>query len=180
MVLETTARSDMTGKRPMLRAGIGLGAIALLILGIVPVLPIPNAIYDFIPLSLITVVPVFLAGGIFGGILAALLAPVCFFCISHRIVERDPRPSHASIAFFVVVLGISIISCIADWGSTVKFTTLVRAISLAIQSFLPPLILASAFLMSRQRLTVPRSLALHWLGLAWFTWSAIPWWGELL
>jgi hypothetical protein len=99
VVLDPTPRSDATGKRPMRRMSVGLGAIALFILGIVPVLPIPNTIVDFLPLSLITIIPAFLTGGLFGGFLAALIVPVCFFYISRRIIDHDPRPSYALIAF---------------------------------------------------------------------------------
>jgi hypothetical protein len=83
------------------------------------------------------------------------------------------------IAFLVLVL-LAYALAIGGWKITVEFTSIYRASALAIQSIIPPIVLFAIAARVRHRLTVTGGIVLHWFGLAWFTWSAFPWWGEML
>jgi hypothetical protein len=171
---------------------ITLAAVALFLIGLAPLIPVPWSLDQFAPLSLVTVIPAFFAatnltnfvgeipGAIVGGLVGAVIAPLVFFLISERIVTGKITPAWASIVVFLIVMALSFVMAALNWSYTVQFTSLDRAVALAIQSLLPPLLLTGVYLKNRSYLTGWRLITIHWFALAWFTWSAFPWWGELI
>jgi len=85
-----------------------------------------------------------------------------------------------SVATFFVLLALSTIFAAVSWDATVRFTSLERAILLVVQSALPAFALIVVTLKIKDQLTISRSIVLHWVAFAWLSWSAFPWYGELL
>jgi hypothetical protein len=170
-------------------ARIVLGAIGLLAIGLVPSTPIAWSVIEFAPLSLVTYAPILFVGAkgllseknsvIVGAIIGASVAPVAFIWLGMSVLKGRQYPSLLTIIIFGIVTILSFALAAFWWSSTVQYTSLSRAVALLIQSVLPPLLVVGVYLMSRRRLTEGRMIAIYWWGLAWFTWSAFPWWGEL-
>jgi hypothetical protein len=157
-----------------------LGVLLLFLLGLAPVVIIPPGLFDFAPLSLVTIIPAFLAGRVVGAMAGAAIAPALYIFFRRKILKGTLLPSTTALVMFVIFVVLAYVSGLVDFNNTVLFTSLRRAIALSLESLIPPIILIGVFLWIRNQLTVKRSLALHWFALAWLTWSAIPWWGELL
>jgi hypothetical protein len=170
---------------------ITLAAVALFLIGLAPLIPVPWSLDHFAPLSLVTLIPAFfvatnlinfvgeIPGAIVGGLIGAVIAPLVFLLISERVLTGKTTPAWASIVVFLIVMTLSLVMAALNWSYTVQFTSLDRAVALTIQSFLPPLLLIGAYLKNWNYLAGWRLIAVHWFALAWFTWSAFPWWGEL-
>jgi hypothetical protein len=165
------------------------GAVALFLLGFGPFIPTPPMPIEVAPYSLVTAIPALIASGLgqeqppwmlIGATAGALVAPVAFG-LACRSIKRSgkPIPRVSMIAFLVLVL-LAYALAIGGWKITVEFTSIYRASALAIQSIIPPIVLFAIAARVRHRLTVTGGIVLHWFGLAWFTWSAFPWWGEML
>ena len=169
-------------RRP--RLFIAAGAVALVVVGLGPVARVPA---EFAPYSLITVLPGFAVAGVFGeqwlflgAGLGALVVPGMFLWAAAGVVEtRNPLPL-SSIVTFVVLATLSAIDAVSGWETTVRYTSMARAVALVTQAVVPPALLALGALALRRTLTVERSLVLHWLSCIWLAWSAFPWYGELL
>lgn len=160
------------------------GAVALFLVGLGALAPIPVVVA---PYSLVIVVPAFLVAGvlgdqffILGAGLGALLAPIAFLVFAHY-VSRAARPIlKYSIAVFAIVLGLSVGYSVSGWENTVRYVFLARANALVAQALAPPIAIAVVGYVWRRNLTTSRLLLIHWVSLVWFSWSAFPWYGELL
>jgi hypothetical protein len=154
---------------------IVLAATILFFIGLAPV---GTPVVELAPLSLVTVVPALLAGPIAGSC-GALIAPLVFVALSRPILAGRTIPSKGTIWAFMVLVVLACTIAVLGWNDTLH-TSIRRAAALSIQALVPPLILIAIFRVSGNRLTIRGSVTLHWCALAWFTWSAFPWWGELL
>jgi hypothetical protein len=170
-------------------ARIVLGAIGLLGIGLVPSTPIAWSIIEFAPLSLVTYAPILFVGTkgllsekngiIVGAIIGASVAPIVFIYLCRSILKGKQFPGWPTLAIFVIATILSLGLAALWWSATVRYTSLSRAVALLVQSVVPPLLVVGVYLMSRKPLTRGRMIAICWCALAWFTWAAFPWWGEL-
>ena len=173
-------------RRPV--STIVLGAALLFGIGLAPLASSSIIPVSLAPYSLITTAPAlfasaflngdydFVAGAVFG----ALFAPTAFIALARSVLRSGNVLPKVSIAVFAALVILSCALAVVGWSATVQYTSLQRAISLVAQSILPPALLIAAWLLFRDRLTIDRSIALHWFALAWLSWSAFPWYGELL
>ncbi len=160
------------------------GAVGLLVLGLGAVAPISVV---FAPYSFVILIPAFLIASALGeawlfvgGALGALITPIVYIAAARHILKTGkPLPIPSVIAFVALTL-LSLIYAIIGWETTVRYTSVTRAASLVIQALAPPVIIGICTVALRKSITVRQSLWLHWLALAWVTWSAFPWYGELL
>jgi len=164
---------------------IGIGAVALFLLGLAPIAPVPTP--AFAPLSEITILPALLASG-FGGdrfipigaAIGALIAPVAFVFTARSIAKSGNLLPKVFIVVFSLIFILSCALAIMGWKSTVLYTSMSRLVALLIQSIVPPIFIVIYSVSQRSRMTFPRSIMIHWLAFAWISWSALPWYGELL
>ncbi len=89
----------------------------------------------------------------------------------------NPLPLSRIIAF-LVLFSLSFLLFVYGFRLAIEFWSMTRAVSLAIQSLLPPLLILSYVLLHPRRITREESVVLHWAAVAWLAWSAFPWWGE--
>jgi hypothetical protein len=157
----------------------------LFLLGLGPLVRIPSV--ELAPFSLITVIPGFLVGSlggrsffIIGSAMGALVAPTAFIVVALYVRKSDRHLPWGSVAAFAILAILSWAFAVVGWDSTVRYASLQRAVALVIQSAVPPFLLLVALLAMRKKMTAGRSILLHWAALAWFSWSAFPWYGELL
>lgn len=181
------------------KVGIGviLGTISLFLLGLGPFLPsYPHTFISyasFAPYSWLIVFPAFSLGSLLrsagnealgtdvGGAVAAMVAPILFIAACRHIQRtQNPLPRVSVLVFGLLVI-LSFAFGVCGWHFSGPFW-MPRGPYLLIQALAPPLfvLIALTWLVTQHRLTIGRSIALHWLSLAWLTWSAFPWWGELL
>jgi hypothetical protein len=171
-------------------AKITLAAVALFVIGLAPLIPIPWTFGQFAPLSFVTIGPAFfvastmgrslgeIPGLIIGGVIGAIVAPLIFVLLGRRVLKGKSRPGWPTVAVFMIVTILSFVAATFGWSATVQYTSLSRAAALAVQCVLPPLLVSGVFV-SRKHLTGGWLIGMYWFALAWFTWSAFPTWGEL-
>lgn len=159
---------------------IGLGAALLLGLGFAAVFWFDG---EYAPISFVVVLPMsytWTSLGKHGAWIGTAVAPISFLPIARHIQRsRAALPMISCVTFAVVVTG-SILWAGWGWKPTIGYTLKGRAIALVVQSLVPPVALAGYVWNRRRHLEMPESLLLHWIALAWFVWSAFPWYGELL
>lgn len=161
---------------------IGIGTGVLFLLGFATIAL--GASPSFVPLSLVIIVPTLLAGSfggiIFGAAVGAAIAPLAFIFTARSIARSGRFLPKASVIAFVAAFVVSCALAIWGWKDTVEFTSVTRLAVLLSQSLAPPIFIAIYSLAYRTRMTFWRSITLHWLAFAWLSWSAFPWYGELL
>ena len=160
--------------------------LGLIVVGLIPLHPGSTHLWE--PLSLLTVIPSFLIAGAFGddtylplgAFIGALMPALGFGAVARYIATTGNLLPKASIIAFVVITILSTGFAVLGWDGTVRYTSAARAMALVIQSLMPAAFLLLAGIAVRRRLTLYKSLLLHWLAFAWLSWSAFPWYGELL
>ena len=97
----------------------------------------------------------------------------------HAVKVNKPLPK-LSIVAFLVASTLSVTLLIYGWESTVRFTSAGRMYALLVQAILPIVMIAAATLVRHSQLSMNTSIAVHWFALLWLSYSAFPWYGELL
>jgi len=161
-----------------------VGTSALFLVGLGALAPIS---FEFAPYSLVIVMPAFLVAAVAGerflvpgAWLGALIAAIAYFVVARYIARRGRAMPAFSVVIFGVIALLSLGLSAVGWEPTVRYVSLVRANALVAQAVLPSVAIAMAGYVMRRNMTIRRSLILHWVALAWFSWSAFPWYGELL
>lgn len=164
---------------------IFLGMIGLFGLNLIPISPFVN--YEWMPVSVLTALPALAGLNIYGSAglwmattLTASITPILFFFAALRAKKVSPTPHVVSVTIFTTVCILSCILSLAMWGEAVAANSLFRAQAIAVQAFIPPIIVILAFIIYRKNMSLRRSLIIHWIALAWLSWSAFPWWGEFI
>jgi|SRR3990172_9164860 len=164
-------------------ATIGAAAVLFLI-GLAALAPMSMVIA---PYSFVTIIPAFLVAGILGekllivgAVLGSLIAPIGYVMAARYISRTGNTMPKASVITFILVAILSLACAASGWNLTIRYTSVTRAIALVMQAVVPAFLVALVGISLRDSLTVRRSLVLHWVAFAWLSWSAFPWYGELL
>ena len=108
------------------------------------------------------------------------IIPILYFVVCRLIIRSDNIMPRATMWAFVGFFALSVLFASYGFGETLRYYGWGRAIALAIQAIVPPILIIGAWLRLRRRLTRDASLVMHLSGFAWLSWSAFPWWGELI
>jgi hypothetical protein len=162
-----------------------LGAVSLFFIGIFPLIGISEV--HFAPYSLVTLIPDALVNSWIGGkglwigeAIGASIAPILFLFATASIARSNNLFPKSSVVLFSIVALASFLWLGFGWKPTVEYTSLTRALLISAQAVLPPVFLGCVVLRMRPGITASGAVAAHWIALAWFTWSAFPWYGELM
>jgi hypothetical protein len=108
-----------------------------------------------------------------------LVTPTLFAVWVFAFLRGRPVVPRTSIAAFFLLVAGSLVWSVVGWSPTVAFYGTARAVPLLVQCLAPP---AAIGVVARLKppTTPNQSLLLHWCTFAWLSWSAFPWYGELL
>jgi hypothetical protein len=161
-----------------------VAVVSLFLIGMAALAPVS---LEIAPYSFVTIIPAFLVSGILGekflivgAVLGSLIAPIGYIMAARYISRSGNTLPKASVITFVLVSVLSLASAVSGWDLTIRYISATRAIALVIQALSPALLILLIGFICRKSLTVRRSLVLHWAAFAWLSWSAFPWYGELL
>jgi hypothetical protein len=172
--------------KPLHNWRVTLGVASLFFIGISPLADsVQNQV--FTPSSLITITPALLVSGRIGdkgiwigGAMGASIAPMLFLFATASIAKGGNLFPRWSVVLFSIVALAGFLWLGFGWQPTVASTSLTRALLISAQAVLPPIFLGLVVTFLRSSITASGAVAAHWLGFSWLTWSAIPWYGELL
>ena len=112
--------------------------------------------------------------------MGASIAPMLFLFATASIARSGNLFPKWTAVLFSIVAFASFLWLGFGWKSTVEYTSFNRALLISVQAALPPVFLGFVVALMRSSITANGAVAAHWLALAWFAWSAFPWYGELL
>lgn len=155
-----------------------VGSALIFLIGIATMVPVP-----FHPFSLVIVLPALLAGDHyvwFGASAGAFIGTLAFAGFGSYVVRTGRFMPIGSLVVFAVIAILSLAWAILGWEETTRHQGLARANVLVALALAPPICISLVTIALWHSLTVLRSIALHWAMFAWFSWSAFPWYGEMI
>ena len=108
-----------------------------------------------------------------------LITPIAFVTWCVGIAKARATVLQVSKALFVMLFIAGVLWTAFGFPATLRICGASRAVPVAIQCLLPPALIAFAAHW-RNPHTPNGSFLVHWSVFAWLSWSALPWYGELL